>query len=382
MMNDTRRSSRASAWIVGGLLLLASYVVIALALSQWLGSPALVQIAAVTMGLCGSAVVVRRWAAGQEAAPRRRQRVIVVGAGPEAEHLAAQAEGRGYHILGFVEDLDPDNRLDWPTHVLAPRAALPELAVFLQADQVIVADSVAHVSELLEQMEREGVAAQVYLVPQHFELGMYPATSERMGDVPLYRLPRREPGRTYLVLKRWMDVIFSVVILLLSAPFLIAAALAIRLSGPGPVVFRQVRAGRYGKPFEIVKFRTMVEDAEKDGPAFCSGKRDPRLTPVGRFLRTTHLDEVPQLWNVLRGEMSLVGPRPERPIFVEQFERQLPHYADRHRILPGITGLAQINGYYHSNAREKLRFDLMYLYHGSIWLDLTILVRTAMSVFH
>jgi lipopolysaccharide/colanic/teichoic acid biosynthesis glycosyltransferase len=95
----------------------------------------------------------------------------------------------------------------------------------------------------------------------------------------------------------------------------------------------------------------------------------------------THLDEVPQLWNVLRGEMSLVGPRPERPIFVKQFELELPRYADRHRILPGITGLAQINGYYHSNAREKLRFDLMYLYHGSIWLDVVIIVRTALGIF-
>jgi exopolysaccharide biosynthesis polyprenyl glycosylphosphotransferase len=381
MMNDTRRISRASAWIVGALLLVVSYVVLAAALGQWIGSAALVHVAAVTVGLCGSTLMARRWAAGHEVTPRRRQRVIVVGAGPVAEHLAAEAEERGYHILGFVEDLDPDNRLDWPTHVLAPRAALPELAVFLQADQVIVADSPSHVPELIEQLEREGVPAEVYLVPEHFELGMYPPTSQRLGDVPLYRLPRREPGRTYRLSKRCMDLALSVGVLLVSAPFLLLAALAIKLSGPGPVLFRQVRVGRGGKLFEIVKFRTMVEDAEKDGPKLCTGKRDPRLTPVGRFLRMTHLDEVPQLWNVLRGEMSLVGPRPERPIFVKQYEQELPRYSDRHRILPGITGLAQINGYYHSTAREKLRFDLMYLYHGSIWLDLSILARTAMSVF-
>jgi lipopolysaccharide/colanic/teichoic acid biosynthesis glycosyltransferase len=124
----------------------------------------------------------------------------------------------------------------------------------------------------------------------------------------------------------------------------------------------------------------MVPDAEKDGPRLCSGKSDPRLTPVGRFLRRTHLDEVPQLWNVLRGEMSLVGPRPERPCFVEQFEEELPEYGERHRILPGITGLAQVCGDYHSSPREKLRFDLMYLYHQSLWLDLRIIVRTALSL--
>jgi lipopolysaccharide/colanic/teichoic acid biosynthesis glycosyltransferase len=124
----------------------------------------------------------------------------------------------------------------------------------------------------------------------------------------------------------------------------------------------------------------MVLEAEQDGPQLCAGKDDPRLTSVGKFLRKTHLDELPQVINVLRGEMSLVGPRPERPCFVEEFERELPSYADRHRILPGITGLAQVNGYYHSTAREKLRYDLMYLYHRSLWMDICILVRTALSV--
>ena len=118
-----------------------------------------------------------------------------------------------------------------------------------------------------------------------------------------------------------------------------------------------------------------------NGDLMCAGRRDPRLTSVGRFLRRTHLDELPQLWNVLRGEMSLVGPRPERPEFVERFERELPDYSERHRIVPGITGLAQINGHYHSTPREKLRYDLMYLYHPSLGRDLSILARTALGVF-
>lgn len=346
-----------------------------------MGSVVFAHTTAVMVGLCSSTVMIRRWAATRTMEPQRRQRVMVVGAGPVAEHLATEAEDKGYHVLGFVEDLDPDNRIDWPTHVLAPRAALPELAVYLKADQVIVADAPSRVTDLLDQLERDGVPVDVYLVPEHYELGLYKPTSDRLGDVPLYKLPRREPSRAFRITKRVMDVVVSVAILVLAAPFLALAALAIRLSGPGPILFRQVRVGKDGREFEIVKFRTMVVDAEKDGPRLCSGKKDPRLTPVGRFLRMTHLDEVPQLWNVLRGEMSLVGPRPERPIFVKQYEEELPRYADRHRILPGITGLAQINGYYHSTAREKLRFDLMYLYHGSLWLDLVIIVRTGLGIF-
>lgn len=380
-MNDTRRGNRASAWVLGALILAVTYGVVAFTLDRVVGSVAFAHLTAVMVGLCGSTVMVRRWSAMREMKPRRRQRVMVVGAGPVAEHLATEAEDKGYHVLGFVEDLNPDNRIDWPTHVLAPRAALPELAMYLKADQVIVADAPSQVTELLDELERQGVPAEVYLVPEHYELGLYKPTSDRLGDVPLYKLPRREPGGAFRTAKRITDLVVSVAILVLAAPFLLLAALAIRLSGPGPILFRQVRVGKNGREFEIVKFRTMVVDAEKDGPRLCSGKKDPRLTPVGRFLRMTHLDEVPQLWNVLRGEMSLVGPRPERPIFVKQYEEELPRYADRHRILPGITGLAQINGYYHSTAREKLRFDLMYLYHGSLWLDLVIIVRTAIGVF-
>jgi len=380
-MNDTRRSNRASAWVLGGLLLAVTYFVVAFAMDRVVGSVLFAHLTAVTVGLCGSTVMARRWAATRDMQPHRRQRVMVVGAGPVAEHLATEAEDKGYHVLGFVEDLNPDHRIDWPTHVLAPRAALPELAMYLKADQVIVADAPSQVTEMLDQLERQGVPVDVYLVPEHYELGLYRPTSQRLGDVPLYKLPRREPGRGFRMAKRVMDLVVSVAILVLCAPFLLLAALAIRLSGPGPVLFRQVRVGKNGREFEIVKFRTMVVDAEKDGPRLCSGKKDPRLTPVGSFLRMTHLDEVPQLWNVLRGEMSLVGPRPERPVFVKQYEEELPRYADRHRILPGITGLAQINGYYHSTAREKLRFDLMYLYHGSLWLDLVVIVRTGLGIF-
>jgi exopolysaccharide biosynthesis polyprenyl glycosylphosphotransferase len=382
-MNDTRRAIRASNWVLGALVVAALYIAITTLLEHRDGPFALMHVAAAMVGVGASTGKARKWAATRSSSrPARRRRVMMVGAGPVAEHLAREAEEKGYHVLGFVEDLDPEKRMEWPQHVLAPRAAVSELALYLRADEIIVVDSPARVELLLDQIERDGVPADVFIVPDTYELGLCPPTSCRLGDVPLYRLPRRESGWVSSHAKRATDVAISLLILALSSPFLLLAMLAIKLSSRGPALFRQVRVGRNGRHFEIVKLRTMVADAERDGPKFCAGKGDPRLTPVGRFLRLTHLDEVPQLWNVLRGEMSLVGPRPERPVFVEQFERELPRYADRHRILPGITGLAQINGYYHSTAREKLRFDLMYLYHGNFWLDISIIVRTALGVFH
>jgi exopolysaccharide biosynthesis polyprenyl glycosylphosphotransferase len=381
-MNGVRGNSRSSAWIFAGVVLgTACGLVTSWARGMW--SMTMEQAAVAFLGMGASTEAARHWlAARSRPRPARRRRVLLVGNGPVADHLARQAEERGYHVLGTVEDLDPEFRLDWPEQVLAPRAALPELALYLKADQILVADAPSRVWALVEEIEREDVPAEIYVVPDAYELALCRPTSFRVGDVPLLRLPRRRVSPVYRVAKRVMDVGASFLMLLLFGPLLVLAMLAVRLGSPGSSLFRQERIGKNGRSFQIVKFRTMVADAEKDGPQFCRGKEDPRLTKVGRFLRRTHLDELPQLWNVLRGEMSLVGPRPERPCFVEQFERELPRYAERHRVLPGITGLAQVNGFYHSSAREKLRYDLMYVYHPSLALDLSIILRTVLCFFH
>ncbi|MFN3652668.1 MAG: sugar transferase [Armatimonadota bacterium] len=382
-MNDTRHRSRTAAWALGVVMFVVVYGVGAAALGQALSWIPLGNLALVLVGLAASVPLARWWAVSRTAErAERRKRVLLVGAGPVAEHLAGLAEEKGYHVLGTVEDLDPARRLDWPATVLAPRAALPELALYLRADQILVAEEPGRVWELVHQIEAHAVPAEVYVVPETYELALGRPTNERLGDVALFRIPRLGGDRVYQAIKRATDVTAAVMLLTLLAPVLLLAMAAIRLGSRGPALFWQERVGKDGRRFSIVKLRTMVTDAEKDGPQFCQGKRDPRLTPVGSFLRRTHLDEVPQLWNVLRGEMSLVGPRPERPCFVERFESELPRYAERHRILPGITGLAQINGHYHSSPREKLRFDLMYAYHPSLWMDLCILVRTALQVFH
>lgn len=178
------------------------------------------------------------------------------------------------------------------------------------------------------------------------------------------------------ILKRVADVVLSVVGLVVLAPLWIVAAVAIRLDSPGPILFRQTRVGHGGRRFEILKFRTMVDRAEdRTGPVLAS-RDDPRVTRVGRWLRAFRIDEIPQLVNVLRGEMSLVGPRPERPEFVEEFRKKIEGYDLRHLVKPGITGLAQIRGNYDTPAEDKLRFDLAYIFLWSPLLDLKIMLQT------
>jgi exopolysaccharide biosynthesis polyprenyl glycosylphosphotransferase len=171
--------------------------------------------------------------------------------------------------------------------------------------------------------------------------------------------------------------------LLLVAPILPLVAIAIRLTSPGPVLYSQRRVGKDGKPFTIYKFRSMRINAEAASGAVWSQPGDPRVTPMGRFLRRTRIDELPQLWNVLKGDMSFVGPRPERPEFVEDLSRQIPFYGQRHAVRPGLTGWAQVRHRYGSSvddSQEKLQYDLFYIKHMSTTFDLFIVLETIKTV--
>jgi sugar transferase (PEP-CTERM system associated) len=189
---------------------------------------------------------------------------------------------------------------------------------------------------------------------------------------------------TNRVLKRVLDICACLALLVLTLPTLLIAAIAIRLDGAGPIFYRQERVGRGGRLFHIYKFRTMRVDAERDcGPQWAA-VRDPRVTRVGSFLRRTRIDELPQILNVLKGEMSLVGPRPERPHFVTTLGAQIPFYAERHAVRPGITGWAQVSYPYGAStedARAKLSYDLYYIKNFSFMFDLLILLSTARAVF-
>lgn len=211
---------------------------------------------------------------------------------------------------------------------------------------------------------------------------------EHTGRIPMTHLAEgwelSEPVRrgSYAPVKRVLDVILVTLTIPFWLPLGLAVAVVVRFDSDGPILYRQKRVGWHGKLFTLTKFRTMVEDAESNGPQFTSHD-DPRITRMGYFLRKSRLDEVPQLWNVLKGDLSLIGPRPERPVFVEEFRREIPFYEARHLIRPGVTGWAQVNyGYADDQAEtiEKLTYDLFYIKHSSFWLDLRIVGSSVWTI--
>jgi exopolysaccharide biosynthesis polyprenyl glycosylphosphotransferase len=181
-------------------------------------------------------------------------------------------------------------------------------------------------------------------------------------------------------LKRMFDVFFALIGLILALPIILITMIAIKLESPGPALFYQERVGEKGRVFKVIKLRSMTVDAEKNGAQWAQ-KNDPRVTKVGAFIRKTRIDELPQLINVLKGEMSIIGPRPERPIFTEKFEREIPGFSQRLAVKPGLTGWAQINGGYDISPREKLMYDLYYIRNMSFLLDLKIAIKTIKVIF-
>lgn len=236
------------------------------------------------------------------------------------------------------------------------------------------------VQKLYEALE---MRIQFFDLPTFYEklTGKIPVTN--IGHIWfLENLSESDMG-IYEFFKRSIDITSSLAGLLIAVPLFPFIALSIKLSSHGPIFFRQVRTGYLGKPFKAIKFRSMVVDAEKSGPQWAK-KNDPRVTTVGRFLRKSRLDELPQLWNVLRGEMSLIGPRPERPEFVSDLQQIIPFYNERHLIKPGLTGWAQINFQYGASTQDalkKLQYDLFYIKNRSLPLDVGIALKTLNIIF-
>jgi exopolysaccharide biosynthesis polyprenyl glycosylphosphotransferase len=183
----------------------------------------------------------------------------------------------------------------------------------------------------------------------------------------------------YSGMKRLLDILAAGFGLVFAAPTLTLASIIIKLDSPGPVVYKQERVGKDGIIFDVIKLRTMRTDAEKNGPQWAE-KSDNRVTRIGKFLRMTRIDEIPQLWNVLRGDMSMVGPRPERPNFTLQFNNEVPGFVERLKVKPGVTGIAQVNGGYDLTPAEKLELDRLYIENQSIWTDIKVLAMTVWVV--
>ncbi len=320
----------------------------------------------------------------------RQRRVVIVGSGPAAQELARAIHEHGWHGLEVVGHVpapdDPPIENPAEDRSLGPQLGsiddVRKLVLEGQVDDLILAPSAASwQTRLLDGLAGLGPErSNVLLLPGPYESLIGRMRYRWVRDLPLIEVVRQTEWRINRPVKRGLDVVLGSLLLLLCLPILAVCALLIRLTSPGPVFYRQTRVGVGQQTFEVWKLRTMHQDAERATGAVLATTNDPRLTPVGGFLRRARLDEVPQLFQVLRGHMSLVGPRPERPNFVEQFLRDVPGYAERFSVPPGVTGLAQINGDYHSSAPNKLRYDLAYLANWSLWLDLSILLRTVKIV--
>lgn len=249
-------------------------------------------------------------------------------------------------------------------------------------DQVILALPLEEQGQMRELMEVLALRTiDVKVVPDLFSYVTLRGGLEEFGGLPIISLQGAPMEGWNRIAKRVFDILVSSLALLFLAPWMAVLAILVKLTSRGPVLFAQERMGIDGQLFHMYKFRTMKVDAEKEGAQFAT-EGDPRRTPIGTFLRRTSLDEVPQFWNVFAGDMSLVGPRPERPVFIEEFKKQIPRYHLRHMVKSGITGWAQINGLRgNTSIKDRIDYDLYYIENWSLMFDLKILVRTALGGF-
>jgi Undecaprenyl-phosphate glucose phosphotransferase len=327
-------------------------------------------------------VLERRWRAGIGL-----KKILIAGSGDLGRLVADKIlEHRelGYQIVGFVDDRASGDHLGY--------RGFPLLGTLDDAAEITVQESVDHLYvalppeehvrmlELLESTSREMVDVKV--VPDLLQVIALRARLEDLDGIPVININEPPLQGFNSIVKRTIDIaISSAALITLAIPFGIIAVL-VKMTSKGPILFHQERMGLDGKPFTIVKFRSMFDDAEgQTGPVWAVAD-DPRVTPAGRFLRRSNLDELPQLWNVLRGDMSIVGPRPERPHFVAQFKHKIPQYMLRHKVKAGLTGWAQVNGWRGNTALEKrIEYDLYYIENWSVRLDLKIMWLTLLKGF-
>ena len=225
------------------------------------------------------------------------------------------------------------------------------------------------------------ITKPIYLLPDIYDVIINGGKNVYLVDTPMYMVNNFGPSQLEKIVKRIFDIVFSLVLLVVMSPFLLITALAVKLQDGGPVFYKQTRLTQYGREFEIIKFRSMKVDAEKVGGAQLAKENDDRITKVGKFIRATRLDEFPQLFNILKGDMSVVGPRPERPELAAKIEEKLPEFHYRLKAKAGLTGYAQVYGKYNTKLKDKLLFDLIYIEHYSLLMDIRILFLTFKIVF-
>lgn len=323
---------------------------------------------------------------------RRVLRVALVGQAREVAELGrvlreASSSGHAIEVVGAIRvegfgpagERVPDSDLEW----LGGTRDLARIAEEGRIDQVVLVPSENGREGLLDRVLRATdveLPPRVAVVPSVHELLIGRLASLSIDDVPLIEVARDPRQDLAFAIKTGLDYVLATLLLLLAAPVCALAALAIRLTSPGPIFYRQRRVGQAGREFMMYKLRTMWIDAEHETGPVLAHHGDRRVTAAGRFLRATRIDEIPQLLNVLNGTMSLIGPRPERPEFVEQLVREIPGYAERWLVKPGLSGLAQVRGEYDTSAAYKLKYDLAYIHNYSLFLDIRIMAETVKAL--
>jgi exopolysaccharide biosynthesis polyprenyl glycosylphosphotransferase len=298
-----------------------------------------------------------------------QKRLLLIGSGEDADLALEKLKKMPRGLFSIAKILDPRD-LDSLTESLE------------QVDAVMITGSLD--LDLKSRIIRSSFNRdrEVYIIPELYEIILTRATMTQLHDTPVIECREMRLSLAQLFFKRLVDLSLTLLVAIPVVIVLIPLVVAIKVTSPGPIIFAQERVGLYGRSFILYKLRSMITEAEDEsGPVFAT-EEDDRVTAVGRFLRKTRLDELPQLFNVLRGDLSIVGPRPERPFFVEQFSEQMPDYKLRHLVKPGITGLAQVAGFYATNTHDKLRYDLYYVTDYSLFLDFRILLLTIPTLFN
>lgn len=281
------------------------------------------------------------------------------------DHIPAGTKYKGVKVLGRLGNLE----------VILPENKLDEIAISLSLKDY------EHLENIVAVCEKSGVHTK--FIPDYNSLiPSKPYTEDLMGlpVINIRYVPLTNTGN--ILVKRIMDIVGSLVGIVVTAPIMLITAMLIKLTSPGPVIFKQERVGLHNKPFHMYKFRSMELQPPGEERRAWTVRNDPRVTPLGKFLRRTSLDELPQLFNILRGNMSLVGPRPERPLFVQKFREEIPRYMVKHQVRPGLTGWAQVNGLRgNTSIRKRIEYDLYYIENWSVWFDLKIILMTFFTGF-
>jgi len=326
----------------------------------------------------------RRYARGYDL-----QNVLIIGAGEMGKSVAqklSQYQDLGFVVQGFLDDDKKPGeviKVDGGFKVLGPINALEKILEKNNISDVYVALDLENYPQIMEVFKVVNkYMVNVRLIPDLFQLLTLKARAEDLDGFPVISIDEPPLQGIMRWLKRGMDIVISALLLLLFSPFILIISFLIKISSKGPVLYHQERVGLDGRRFIMHKFRTMISDAEKEtGPVMCK-PNDPRITKVGRFFRKFSIDEIPQLINVLKGEMSLIGPRPERPVFVKNFREKFPKYMLRHKVKSGITGWAQVHGLRQDTSIEKrIEYDFYYLQNWSLALDLKIIWLTLKKGF-